>query len=691
MIQRLSALVLLGCSSLFSTFAIANEAMVEAPHVRAELLAEDTALRPGDRQWLAVRLSPERGWHVYWQNPGDSGLATRIQWTLPDGFSAGPIAWPYPHAESLGDLTNYGYSDPTLHLVPLTVPSGISGPQRLAAHVKWLVCADVCIPGEARLALTLAVDPAAAPDERHQSAFASARAQLPKPWPGAAPQYAIEDGALRLQLPEAMPAGARLAFFPLANDLVNHAAPQRWARDAEGLRMSQALSSYFVEAIAPVEGVLVVEGSGPPQAFALSAQPGAVAPVPDDAVTRPADAADTLGLAPVLLFAFLGGLILNLMPCVFPVLSLKAMAILRGRDQGAGHRRAHALVYTAGVVASCVAVAAVLLSLRAGGEAIGWGFQLQSPLFVGLLTYLLFALGLSMIGALHLGGGWMGVGQSLTQSSGLSGSFFTGVLAVVVASPCTAPFMGTALGFALVQPPLTGLAVFVALGLGLASPFLLLGWVPGAARLLPRPGAWMDSFKQLMAFPMFLTAVWLLWVAGRQTGPSGMAVLLIGITLIALAVWLWRPTGAVRRTLAVVAVMAALALLAMPALTPNLDRAAAAQQPGIEAYSDARFEALRAEGRTVFVDFTADWCITCKVNERVAIKVAKTQAAFAEHEVVMLVGDWTNADPAITAVLERYGRSGVPLYLVSRQGGTPVVLPQILTPDLVIQAITPND
>jgi thiol:disulfide interchange protein len=410
-----------------------------------------------------------------------------------------------------------------------------------------------------------------------------------------------------------------------------------------------------------------------------------VAPVP-----LPAPAPARSGLALILLMALAGGLILNLMPCVFPVLSLKALSVLKGTGQDAPRRRAHALAYTAGVVLSCVAVAGLLLALRAGGEAIGWGFQLQSPIFVGVLAYLLFALGLSLSGAVHLGTGLMGFGQSLTRSGGLDGSFFTGVLATVVATPCTAPFMGTALGFALTQPAAVSLLVFALLGLGLALPFLLLGFIPQLARMLPRPGAWMETFKQLMAFPLYLSAVWLVWVAARQTDANGAALLLLGLVLIAFALWLWPRTGLVGRLLRWTALAGALALLAHPALAP-LDATAAtpAENAAWEPYSDARLAELRAAGRTVFVNFTADWCITCKLNERVSIESARVQRAFREHDVAWLVGDWTRADPAISAVLARYGHPGVPLYLVSRAGAEPRVLPQVLSPDLLIQAIEP--
>jgi thiol:disulfide interchange protein DsbD len=664
----------------------ATAAPVQTAHVEAELVAERNALVPGETNWIALRLKPEPGWHVYWQNPGDSGLATRLQWTLPAGVSAGAIHWPYPHLHSLGELTNYGYGEETLHLVPLTVTAEARGSLRLSALAKWLVCADICIPGQAELSLDRPVRPEAAPDPRWTAAFARARAQLPQPAPGWQARYAVEGADFSLALGgPGLPLDAKLQFFPLANDLVNHAAPQRYARDADGLRLSQALSAYFVEAPVAVEGVLVAEQPDGTRAYQIRASAGTVAPVP-----LPAPAPVRSGLALILLMALAGGLILNLMPCVFPVLSLKALSVLKGTGQDAPRRRAHALAYTAGVILSCMAVAGLLLALRAGGEAIGWGFQLQSPVFVGVLAYLLFALGLSLSGAVHLGTGLMGLGQSLTRSGGLGGSFFTGVLATVVATPCTAPFMGTALGFALTQPAAVSLLVFALLGLGLALPFLLLGFIPQLARVLPRPGAWMETFKQLMAFPLYLSAVWLVWVAARQTDANGAALLLLGLVLIAFALWLWPRRGLAGRLLRWAALAGALALLAHPALAPR-DAAAAvpAENAAWEPYSDARLAELRAAGRTVFVNFTADWCITCKLNERVSIESARVQRAFRAHDVAWLVGDWTRADPAISAVLARYGHPGVPLYLVSRAGAEPQVLPQVLSPDLLIQAIEP--
>lgn len=385
------------------------------------------------------------------------------------------------------------------------------------------------------------------------------------------------------------------------------------------------------------------------------------------------------------LFAFLGGAILNLMPCVFPVLALKVLGLVNASSVSLQEQRAHGLSYTAGVVASFLAMAGLLLALRAAGEALGWGFQLQTPWLVALLVYLFFALGLSMSGFVEFGASWAGIGQQLTEKSGHSGSFFTGVLAVVVASPCTAPFMGAALGFALVQPPAMALTIFAALGLGMAAPFLLLVGIPALASRLPKPGAWMNTFKEWMAIPLYLTAIWLIWVVGRQTGVNGMALVLCGCVMIYMALWFWRSGSIAKRLTALVALLLAVAALAGPWLQQR-------SEPSVNVgsvYSAERVLELRASGKPVFVNFTADWCITCLANERVALSQDAVLSAFRENNVAYLKGDWTNSDPLITEVLAQYGRSGVPLYLLfpADPSAPAAVLPQILTTDIVLKAL----
>ncbi len=446
-------------------------------------------------------------------------------------------------------------------------------------------------------------------------------------------------------------------------------------------------------------------GDGRMHADAVDATSGTVALVTGAADPPSAAPATTPAhsLALVLLFALLGGLLLNLMPCVFPVLSLKALALLESRDRTRAEQRHHGYAYSLGVVLSTVSVAALLLALRAGGEALGWGFQLQSPVFVAVLAYVIFVLGLSMSGVIGFGNQWMGVGQSLTRGHGYAGSFFTGVLAVVVASPCSAPFMGTALGYALTQPTAMALAIFAVLGLGLALPFLLVGLFPRLGIWLPRPGVWMETFKQLMAFPLYLTAIWLVWVLARQEGADATGLALIGMLLLALGLWArgrW-PQARSALALLVVCVIGAGWLLTQPALNraPQLDTTHSGTAQGdtvqpahlaagaVQPYSAATLTALRKQGRTVFVNFTADWCISCQVNEHVALVSDAVHQAFARYNVARLKGDWTHSDPAITRALAQFGRSGVPLYLVYPHGGAAIVLPQVLTPQTVIDAI----
>jgi thiol:disulfide interchange protein len=684
------------CAALLLAAAPAAAAPARADHIEAELVAENTAWLPGATQWVALRLAPETGWHTYWRNPGDSGLPTTLQWTLPEGFRAGEIQWPYPAMHALGELTNYGYDGETLHLVAIEVPPDLAGPATLRALAKWLVCKDICIPGSAELALTLPVAKVTAADPVWLPRFAAARARLPRA-EALSGRFAVADGEVRLEVDAgpALDGATRAEFFAYANDLVNHGAPQRVALNGSAVRFTQAQSAYLAAVPARVDGVLVVHGAKS-VAHPVVALPGAVEPVPPappppaSASLPPAPAVpEAPSLALVLAFALLGGLILNLMPCVFPVLSIKAVSVLESRRGDPAAERAHALAYAAGAVASCAAVAVALVLLRGGGELLGWGFQLQSPVFVALLAYLMLALGLSLSGVVQIGTRLMGVGQGLAEQGGYAGSFFTGVLAVVVASPCTAPFMGTALGFALAQPAAVAVLVFATLGLGLALPFLLLGFFPALGAWLPRPGHWMETFKQLMAFPLYLTVVWLVWVLGRQSGVDAVAVVLVGLVIVGFGLWLWgsQPRRAGKTTLALAAAVAALALLAHPQVRQAAERQAAFTGSEGEAYSDARLAELRAAGRPVFVNFTADWCITCKFNEKVLLGSDEVLRLLAARKVAWLTADWTTPDPAITAALARFGRSGVPLYVLYPPGGEPVVLPQILTPDIFVEAL----
>jgi thiol:disulfide interchange protein DsbD len=659
---------------------------VQREHIEVELVAEQRAVQPGSRVRVGLRMLPDEDWHTYWVNPGDSGLPIRLEWTAPAGTVISDVHWPYPDRLPIGHLVNFGYEGE--HLLPVTVevPANLSHGQNfvLDLYADWLVCKVECIPGDADLRLVLPVvndEPATDPARKGLFAWADARRPEPVDWPA---RFSTEGGQLSVQTQteRALPASG-WAFFPATENLVDHAGETFIAVDEGLVQISQSLSTYFTGAPEALPFVLVHTETG--TALSLQAVPGDLS---TSSAALPARAAPNLAL--VLLMALAGGVLLNLMPCVFPVLSIKALSLASG---GAHNQRGHGLAYTAGVVLSFAALAGLLLALRAGGQALGWGFQLQSPWFVGLLAYLFFAMGLGLSGLYALGTSWMGMGESLSHQSGLRGSFFTGVLACVVASPCTAPFMGTALGVAILLPWPLAMSVFLMLGLGLALPMLALSFWPGLSRRLPRPGPWMETFGQAMAFPLYLAAVWLLWVLARQTDANGLAMVLTGMVALAFALWLaGRPDrGQLLATARHVTVAVSL-LFALAAL----GSAARLQQESIvneaawwEPYLPARLEQLIEDpDRAVLVNMTADWCVTCLVNERVALDTDSVRSALVEHDVVYLKGDWTRRDPIITEYLARFERNGVPLYVVyPRNGGQPRVLPQVLTPGLVVEAL----
>ncbi|WP_203594565.1 protein-disulfide reductase DsbD family protein [Wenzhouxiangella limi] len=659
---------------------------VQRDHIEVELVAEHLAVQPGSTVRVGLRMLPEQGWHTYWINPGDSGLPIELEWTAPPDSTISTVDWPYPDRLPIGHLVNFGYEGE--HLLPVTVevPSDLVPGQTfvLDLYADWLVCRVECIPGDADLRLELPIVAAApAPDPATRELFAWADARRPEivDWPA---RFSTEGGQLSVQTEATRPLPVDgWAFFPATENLVDHAG-DTFITVSDGLvQLSQPLSTYFTAAPDTLPFVLVHAETG--TALALEAQAGNLA---STAAAIPATASPNFAL--VLLMALAGGVLLNLMPCVFPVLSIKALSLAAG----AGHdQRRHGLAYTAGVVLSFAILAGVLLILRAGGEALGWGFQLQSPWFVGALAYLFFAMGLGLSGVYTFGTGSMGAGENLARRSGLGGSFFTGVLACVVASPCTAPFMGTALGVAIILPWPQAMGVFLVLGFGLALPMLVLSFWPGLGDRLPRPGLWMETFRQAMAFPLYLAAVWLLWVLARQTDANGLALVLAGMVALAFALWLaGRPdrgqTLATARHVGVaMSLLFALAALGSAARLEQeaTDSAAAAWEP----WSPARLqEVIDDPNYAVLVNMTADWCVTCLVNERVALDTDDVRTALAEHEVIYLKGDWTRRDPLITEYLARFERNGVPLYVVyPRNGGQPQVLPQVLTPGLVVQAL----
>ncbi|WGF88777.1 protein-disulfide reductase DsbD family protein [Marinivivus vitaminiproducens] len=694
MSRRLRLLALLAVLALPVLRPAAAES-VRTDNVTAELMSEAAVAAPGDTVWVAMRQQIREGWHTYWRNPGDSGDATRLSWDLPEGVTAGDIIWPTPSRLPYGPLTNYGFKDEAWLLVPVTVPADWPAGRTLPlrAHAQWLVCAEICIPEEGVLSLDLPTGGATVADPALAEGFAGARAALPgdSPWPATAQ---VTSERIGLRLDAAGIDASRISdayFFADRPGAVEPSAPQARNVDRSGLTLEIAPGRTAQEG--PLTGVLVLterlDGGPVSHAFEVRPETGIV----PAAIAATAD----LGLWQALVLAFGGGLILNLMPCVFPVLAMKALALARQGDMPARERRLHGLAYGLGVVVSFVAIAGLLLALRAGGEAVGWGFQLQSPIVVLLLAWLLFIVGLSLSGLVALQGAFAGAGAGLAHRGGAAGAFGTGVLATMVATPCTAPLMAAALGYAMVQPAPVALAIFLTLGFGMALPMVLLGLFPVLGRTLPRPGPWMERFKQALAFPMYASAAWLVWVLSLQAGPDGVAAALAGMVLIAAAAWLWHMRDGlgtagrrVAGALAVLLVVGTLGLVPVPTgreAPPVVGGAVAAEDASVP-YSEETLARLRAEGRPVFLNLTAAWCITCQVNERIALSGDGFQDALAAADVAYLKGDWTNRDPAITDLLDRFGRSGVPLYVYfPGDGAAPVVLPQVLTEATVVAAL----
>lgn len=666
------------------------EPVVQTEQVRAELAAERASAAPGESLWVGLTFQIKPSWHTYWRTPGDSGQPVDLKWTLPPGVTAGPLQYPAPERLPYADLMNFGFSIQVTMLTELKIaPDAPSGPATLQADAFWLVCAEVCIPqdGQLSLPITIGAAPASSMSTPAAAAVTAAREALPKaaPFP-----VSLARSGKTLTLHAEIGADktfTEVSFFPDGEGVIANAAPQTHSVDGNTLRLAMTAGAAAPPP-ATVGGLLVLNDGTSRVGYEVASAVG-VAPMGANGAT---------GIVPMLIaivFAFLGGIVLNVMPCVLPVLVMKAMSFIsRGTVDAAALRR-DGLAYTAGVMVTFGALVGALLALRAAGDAIGWGFQLQSPIFVAVLAYVMLALGLNLSGVFNVGGSAMGVGQSLTAKGGATGSFFTGLLAVVVATPCTAPFMGTAIGFALTQSPLEAIMIFEALALGLAFPYLVITFAPGVARKLPRPGVWMDRVKQVLAFPLYGAAAWLLWVLAQQLDPVMLANALAGLVLVGFIAWLWglaQKTDGTGRGVALGT--AALALAAATILTIGLKpietpAGGAIANANYEPYSEARLTALRAEGRPVFVNFTAAWCITCKVNERIALSKDDVEAAFKKSNVAYLKGDWTNRNAEISAALQAVGRDGVPLYLYyAPKAAEPAILPQVLTPGIVIDAVS---
>jgi thiol:disulfide interchange protein DsbD len=705
--------------------AASSSADVAHLHVQLVFRTAQAHAGGGDHGGLYFKLEP--GWHVYWKNPGDSGEPPHIRWTLPEGVTAGALQFTAPKRLPLGPLMDFGYEDEVLFPFRLEIaPSMKPGTAVLHAKVDWLVCREVCIPGKAELEVTRQV-------------VASSAASEPDNGPGAEIWKRLAE-----RLPDALPAGDRAvfqpaqdgfhlivetgkremeaAFFPEDQDILDNPAPQKVTPTAKGLVLALKKDANLKGNPAQLKGVLELSGGRAYEIAALPAGERATsasasepsekqasepkgpvdsgAPAAGDKAPAYHTSASTsisgfwLSLLRISGLAFLGGLLLNLMPCVFPVLFLKGLALVNSGNEERGRMRAHGAVYAAGIVVSFWALVAVLLGLRAAGATLGWGFQFQSPVFLSLMAGLLFFLGLSLAGQFEIGLTLTSAGGSLAAKQGYTGSFFTGVLAVIVATPCTAPFMGAAIGYALAQPAAVTFAVFTALALGLAAPYVALTLQPAWTRWLPRPGAWMEVLRQAVSVPIFATVIWLAWVLAQAYGAGVLAALLASFLLLAIAGWFlgrwparrWATVVACGFVLGVVILsVAAPRKLATAAETPAPGQVAGLWQP----WSAEAVQRSLAAGQPVFVDFTASWCLSCQVNERVALGQPEVEQAFMAHNVVRMKADWTRHDEAITQALAGLGRSGVPAYAIYVPGQSePELLPEVLTPGIVIDAVS---
>ncbi|MCS4293901.1 thiol:disulfide interchange protein DsbD [Comamonas sp. BIGb0152] len=700
-------------AAMDSSSGPASSNVVTTPRVRAELVAlAPQGIEPGKTIELGLLLDHQPDWHTYWANPGDSGLPTQLQWQLPPAWDAGEIAWPTPHPIRVGTLVNYGYEGQVLLPVTVQIPSNFSPDARdvtVRLHANWLICRVECIPEEGQFSLTI---PTKSSTALLADTFAQAHAQVPVALQGSS-QASVDGETLKLRvsgLPAALQ-GQSLQVLSESPDTLHHAmeAGKDFNQQWDGadwtavvpLSANRGQTPDHIPLVLTTDKHTAVDGaigwravapiSGQWQAAAVAqVSPELAAALAKNAQTSaptPPPSSGNLWLA--VLGALVGGLILNLMPCVFPILALKVLGFTAHGSQLREQRHA-GLAYTAGVVLSFLALGALLLALRSAGQQLGWGFQLQSPLVIAALAALFTVIGLNLAGMFEFGSFVPSSLAGKQAKSPITNAFLSGVLAVAIASPCTAPFMGASMGLAVSLPAAEALLVFAALGLGMAAPYLLASWIPAVVRWLPRPGAWMDTFRRAMAFPMFATVVWLVWVLGQQSGIDGAATLLALLVLLAALVWALGLQGRARWAFALLSIAGGLYLasamghnLTTPAPAPGQQASGALWQP----WSAQKVGEINASGKPVFVDFTAAWCVTCQYNKRTTLSDSQVLSAFEGKQVSLLRADWTRQDPAITQALNQLGRSGVPVYVLYAPGKAPQILSEVLSVKEVVDAV----
>ena len=658
--------------SIFS-YSITAESFFDAGESSLSLITESDQINSGETILVGLQFKLNPGWHTYWENPGDAGAGASVVWELPPGFTASEILWPGPEKIPVEPLMTYGYEDEALLLTKITSPQIISYPVNIGAKVSWFTCKDICLPQEGEVSIKLSQG------MKSKNKFTLTLKEMEKTVPtvlSSPHRVSLLDNKIFLQFErEEAQQISSAYFFPAEYGLISYVAYQKLERNDKSFSLELTPAEVQVKT-QNLRGVLKLNFDGDSEYYSLDLPLGNKA---DNSLLR-------LNLITALFFAFIGGLILNAMPCVFPILSIKILGFIKQSQDSRKKLIQHGLVFSAGVLTTFLVVAGLLLFLRSTGNSIGWGYQLQSPLVISLLIYLFVAIGIVFMGNLVLGGQLAKFGVLAQNQRDLAGSFLTGVLAVVVASPCTAPFMGPALGMAFLQPGLGSLFIFLVLGMGFALPYLMLSIFPQLLSKLPKPGDWMETLKQVMAFPMWGSALWLTWVLSNQVELQSVFAVLIGALLVAVCLWLLEKTQNSQGFSRSLSLFISIILLAISFwLVPNsydLDNKKIQEQD--YGFSSKRLENLRLNQQAVFLNFTADWCITCKVNEAVALNRESVKKTLADKNIVYLKADWTRKDPEIAMMLASYGRTGVPLYILFPPQGKPIILPELLTEDLLL-------
>ena len=697
---------------LFSGTLLVNAQPVQTENAEVELISENLTIQPGESFWIGVRMDLRDGWYVYYRNPGDSGMPLMTEWMHDKDFNIGEIQWPYPLWIEVGaGLASYGYYGDVLLMMEATAPDDLEPGTEytLKAEADYLICEKICIPEYVDIELTLGItDDDVEYNEEWLPYFAETRAKHPVElnyWKADA-SVSDDGNEITLELTTdafELPEYSEIIYFANEEGEIENASKPEFSQDGQVITITMQKSGYKSDDVTRVWGLVYNadgwDDSGDIKAITVDVD------LTDEAVASVGDTDSTLSVFTlrfliILSFAFLGGLILNLMPCVFPILSIKVMNFMQMSGHNPGEVKKHGFIFGAGVLLSFLVLAGLLLLLRAGGQELGWGFQLQTPAFIAFMTFLMFGLGLSLMGVFEIGSSLINVAGKAGTGEGLRGSFFSGILATVLATPCTAPFMGTALGIAITLPATTALMIFAMLGIGMAAPYILLSSFPALMKFLPKPGPWMETFKQAMAFPLFATAIWLIWVFGQQAGVDGLTNLLIGLLFLSLGIWIihrWNRhqistrSRIITRSIATVLIVGGFLFSASSeAVTFDGSETASVDSYGIawEPFSHKLVDQYRDEGRNIFIDFTAAWCITCKANERVIFSSNRVKDRFEELDFVMVKADWTNRNPEITRALASFGRNGVPLYVIySEDFDEPKILPEILTPGIVMDAL----